>query len=371
MKDRKQKSVTLTELAKRLNLSAAAVSRALHERESTIRVSPETVARVKALAEEVGYRPNRMARALRTGRSGMMGIICAGGLEHLVSQHLYYARMNAERLGLLPIIHELAGHSEDLCNIAVEMMADSKVDGVVLVRARSPIFRRFLDLRIPVVGVGAPDMSGVPRFCPDGVNGMADLTRHMIGIGCRDLVLVTAHAAESEHKRTPWSLEIGFEFALSEAQGNGIDVRGRIHEEPIRFEGMKVKEAPHLHGLHAGGYLAMKKIIQSGKLPDGVIGMNDNAARGALTACSEAGIEVPGRIAFAGMGDSPSSSSGFLPLTSVAHPLEEIHRRAFQVLESLMAQKTVGTDSLELLPCELMVRKSTGAVARSGELQSR
>src|SRR5690606_32625731 len=143
---RKQKPVTLAELAKRLNLSAAAVSRALHDRESTIRVSPETVARVRALAEEMGYRPNRMARALRTGRSGMLGVICSSGMDHLMAQSLYYVRMHAERLGLLPLIHEIAGLTEDQCKLAVEIMADAKVDGVVLVRARSPVFRQFADM---------------------------------------------------------------------------------------------------------------------------------------------------------------------------------------------------------------------------------
>lgn len=359
MKSRKQKPVTLAELAKRLNLSAAAVSRALHDRESTIRVSPETVARVRALAEEMGYRPNRMARALRTGRSGMLGVICSSGMDHLMAQSLYYVRMHAERLGLLPLIHEIAGLTEDQCKLAVEIMADAKVDGVVLVRARSPVFRQFADMRIPVVGVGSPDMAGVPRFCPDGVTGMAELTRHMIDIGCRNLVLIMARAKQYVPRRIPWSLEIGFEVAVDEAKRSGIKLNGRIIDQEVEFEGMMVKGVPHIHGLNAGGYLAMKKLIEAGDIPDGVIGILDNMAFGALTACSEAGIDVIGKIAFAGTGDAPYSSSGYLPLTSLAHPLEEIHRRAFEKLQTLMETRTIGTDTLELFPCELHVRMSS------------
>ncbi len=359
MKDKRKKAVTLAELAKRLNLSSAAVSRALNDGPSTIRVSADTIERVRAAATELGYRPNRMARALRTGRSGMIGVIASGGMDHLTSQHLYYARQNSERMGLLPAIHEVASRSDDAFNLAVDMMLDAKVDGVVLIKTNSAVFERFAENQIPTVSISTPDLVGFPKFCSDGVSGMSQVTRHMLQRGCRDLVLLAPYSNDHLHKRTQWSVENGFEFAITESKQQGIEAVGRVHFVSVEFEGLNVKGVPQMHGLHAGGYVGMRQILDSGQLPDGVIGMTDHAARGALTACAEAGIKVPDDIAFAGYGDAPSSSAGYLPLTSVAHPLEGLHQRAFKDLETMIAKKEIYGDRLELLPCTLIVRRSS------------
>lgn len=355
----RRKTVTLTELAERLGLSLAAVSRALNNRPSTIRVSEETTRRVKAMAAELGYRPNSVARALRTGESDAIAVIVASGLDHLKSLYIYHALRQVEACGKIPVIHEVSAHHPGSVEHAVQQVIDSNTAGVVALSLRAPQLKWLTDSGVPTVVVANPEQRGFPRFCPDGVQGMHDLTRHLIDQGSRDIVLLDIRGDEKARKRSEWSIENGFDDAIAAANRQGLGVSGEISVSTVIFDGLYSPEAPQIHGLHAGGYLGMKRLLANRQRPDGVIGINDATAQGALAACAEAGVSVPGDILIAGFGDTPAASVGTVPLTSIAKPLPTILKRAFEVLGELMEKKTVGGDFVELVPCELVVRRST------------
>lgn len=129
---KKPSRITILDLAKRLELSPGAVSQALNGTPSTIRVSPKTAERVKKLAGKLGYRPNQAARILRTGRSGMVGILVRQGFGSLIPVHMFYARQHAERVGLFPFIYEISSTKADAAERGVEFVLDAKVDALMV-----------------------------------------------------------------------------------------------------------------------------------------------------------------------------------------------------------------------------------------------
>ena len=85
--------------------------------------------------------------------------------------------------------------------------------------------------------------------------------------------------------------------------------------------GFHTESASHMYSIYSTGYPGMKKILSASDFPDAVICQTDAWAQGAIRACKDAGIDVPGDIAVAGFYNEPSSATGGLSLTSGAtHP---------------------------------------------------
>lgn len=122
--------------------------------------------------------------------------------------------------------------------------------------------------------------------------------------------------------------------------------------------GFHTESASHMYSIYSTGYPGMKKILSASDLPDAVICQTDAWAQGAIRACKDAGIDVPGDIAVAGFYNEPSSATGGLSLTSVGQPIQKLHRRAFADVQTALEQGFTAAPPLTL-PCQLFPREST------------
>jgi LacI family transcriptional regulator len=200
--------------------------------------------------------------------------------------------------------------------------------------------------------IGNP-FQGVPYVCSDHKNGMRLLTEHIIKQGRRKLAMIGPVAENEEDKSRFYDYNervLGFRSAANSAG--------------ILIEDAKVISHPDLIDVndeYKPGYTAMRKIIESGKLPEAVICVNDRWASGAMRACREAGIGVPDDIAFGGFDNNGFAPYLCSPLTSVAQPSARIGQVAVDLLMRWIRGEDIPErDTKILLPCELVVRKSCG-----------
>ncbi len=355
------KRVTLADMAKTLDLTPRAVSKALNGEDSTVRVSEKTRERVLALAKKLNYRPNRMAKTLRTGKSGMVGVLAFQAFGHLFQLKLYLARHYAELHGFHPNIYVIPDFAEESCNRAIDMMIDSKVDALIVFNdPGKALLDRLVAAGIPVVVVGAPKPLSVPTYYSDFKGGFSLLAKHLITQGCSSITLL--YEQVSNDRSTPILVQAamkGIQAAVKAAGRRERDIPFGTHAQRVSYDGFMVPQAPNVHGLHAGGYLGMREIIGSGRVPDALICNGDATAHGALLACAESGLRIPETMMIAGIGDDPSSSAGLLPLTSIRQPLKELCRLAFADLERMTLSGEHLPNKRVILPYELIVREST------------
>jgi len=357
-----KKGITIVELAERLNLSPRAVSQVLNggSANSTVRVNPKTRERVEKLAKETAYRPNLAAQTFRTGKHpGLIGVLSMQSFDPVWAARSYFTHLNAEKNGLFLLQYLTRDLSEEQQQRAVDFFLDSRVEAVILlVTLSKPQILRILEQNIPVLSVGAHQPVNVPGYFADKVNGFKMLTRHLIEQGHSSITFVQSSEI------SPWAhgayAEAGFLRAATDAKKEGRLIRFKIQPMiPMKIEGYMAKGYPHIHGIMAPAYAAMKQIIESGEIPSAVIGINDTQAQGVITACMEAGIHPPEEIAIAGFGDEPLSSGGMLPLTTVRQPFSEIFQAAFFDLKQTLDGKGQFPKRKVHMPCDLVVRAST------------
>lgn len=353
--------VTLVELGRMLNLSARTVSQVLNggETPSTVRVNPGTRERVEKLAKKLGYRPNRAAQTFRTGKNrGLVGILASQSFESIWAQRMYFARLHSERNGLtlLPFL-EYGKDKEQ--GLAVDFFLDYRAEAVVLLHSLEPThLQRLLDSGIKVISIGATQPLKVPEYFVDKTGGFKLLARHLIEQGHSKITLVHGSVPPSSTDLAT-AAEEGFMGAMEEAGRQGFTVHPEIRRIHAKLNGFMSGDYPHIHGLHAPGYIAMKEMIASGNIPDACIGVVDEIAQGILGACSESGNDLFRRVAVAGFTNSPWSSTGILPITSVLEPFEQLCSRAFAELKAFLKDAEEIPDQKVEMPCKLVVRAST------------
>jgi LacI family transcriptional regulator len=364
---------TQEEIAKALGVSRSTVKAALAER-PTIALSEETVERVKKAAQRMGYRPNRIAQAMRSGRSGVVGMIHFGGVNQLASQRSLAAVAAIQDAGYQCVATDVTW-SPQRVETAVSSALDARVEGVILVSPSewTPIeqIKRLSDAGVPVVAMAGMRISGVPCVRIDAKQGIKDLTAHLLKRGYKRIGLLTNYPVEVEDPNVRWpgmERESGFKEAITEAEGT-VEVRELEGErgQVVTSRGvvgellaLKLKESwsnPYL-----AGYERMRALLKQGDLPEALVCSNDDWVQGAMTACAEKGVRVPEDVAMTGFDNALFGGYGMVPITTAAAPMDEMAKRAMGMLKARMAgDKLKPEEQLVKLPCELIIRRSCGS----------
>ncbi len=363
-----KRGVTIKDIASHLGISARSVSQALSGVKSTSKVSAVKRERIVRVAREMGYRPDRAARALRTGRSGVIGILAFGYQHPFVTQRLEAVLAEVRDCGYVPFAH-LAGGSADDVGDALDAMLDARVEGIVAIQpvevTKGEFVKGVSSAGIPMVAVGGHWLSSVPCYLPDKRSDFRVLVDHVVEQGCRSLVFVL-------HARPEYATGVdlhhhdevfvaGFRSGIRAACRGGLKVTGKVHRVARRGRG---DGSGGVHWLYAPGYHAMLSILDRGNLPDAVLFQGDVWAQGGLRACMERGVIVPRDIVIVGYDDDPGSSAGAIPLTTVAQSHTEISRMA---VGSLVRQIRTGVRpklAPVTIPGRLVVRQSSMRTGR-------
>lgn len=331
--------VTLKSVASRVGVSYQTVSKVLNGK---LEVSPETHHRILEAVEELGYRPNQIARNMRVQRSFMIGYswaqIAPNQVNQILDQFLTSMVREAEAAGyhLLPFQFR-EGHVEDYR----ELIDTGRVDGFVLssVEFDDPRIEFLLERDFPFVAFGRSNPKfDFPFVDVDGADGLKQATSHLLQSGHRRIAAIA------------WPLD------------------SRVGEDRMRgyFETMKSAGADvnpkwieRGEGTFEFGREAAARLLAlpDAERPTALVALDDAQAIGALHVVREHGLAVGKDFSIIGFDDVPMSQYLFPPLTTIRQPIDEAGRKCVEILVSLVEGRPV-KDRQVLLPPKLIKRAS-------------
>ena len=321
-----RRAATLHDVARAAGVAVSTVSRALNQPD---RIAAPTRAHVQEVARRLGYRPNRIARAVVSGRTQMLGLL----VPDITNPHHFGlirgAEARARETGRTIVLGDTLGRADVEADHLDRL--GSVVDGVVLVSARLPD-AELLDVarRRPVVLYNR-EIDGLPGVTTDFADGAALVVAHLAGLGHRRLAYLSGpHDGWGERRR--WA-----GVAAAAAQRGVTVVRLGPFDPTV-----------------AGGPTAADAGLASGATA--LVAFNDLLAIGVLRRLEGAGTPVPARVSVTGFDDVFGADFCHPTLTTVTAPAEEAGRALVDRLLDPDGAGTVRT----VLPVLLRVRDSTG-----------
>jgi DNA-binding LacI/PurR family transcriptional regulator len=335
--------VTISDLARRLQISKASVSYALNGRSG---VSEQTRRRVLSLAEELGFHPNSAAVALSASRTRTIGIVIARD-PSLISTEAFYMRT---LVGIEQYLNEvdsslllrLTGENGEDLDVLRRWGRQGRVDGFILFDEHDD------DPRVPLVkDLGIPLVVVTSREVDDGVGRLVSAPEETVS-------LLLDHLADLGHVR------------VAHVSGPLTYVHERIRVDLLtagaRERGMQLT---HLEGSYRyeDGAELTRRLLTSPDRPTALVLSNDLMAVAALRVATGRGTVVPGELSILAWEDSTLCELAQPGITAVDHHSMERGRLAADLLFRVMAGET---DLMRHSPlARLVVRGSTAPPARS------
>ncbi|TCT04632.1 LacI family transcriptional regulator [Aquabacter spiritensis] len=329
----------MASLARAAGVAASTVSRALR---NDPRISPDVRDRIVALAQEVGYTPNILARSLVGGSSGLIGLVLGPVDNPFYAELMQRAVTQAAARGWrLLLVHAGPGPIEQA---TADALLQYRVDGCLITSAElsSRAARICRDNQVPLVMVNRVAWEhGSAVSCDNDAAGalLADL---LIEAGHRRLAVVSGNPTTST--------------SIERADGFIRRVRAAGLPEPLRFGGVN----SHAKGFEAGQVIAA---LPAPDRPDAVLGVSDLIAMGIMDALREAGIAVPGEISVVGIDGVAAARRPPYRMTTVAQPLEDMMERALDLLNARM-NGVHRADEVVTLRGDLVIGQSARLPAR-------
>ena len=335
------KEITIYDLARKLNISIATVSRALKDDPV---VSKKTRKRIADLAEEMGYRSNNFARNLRTQRTNTIGVIVPRLNSYFMATVIAGIENIANSEGYNLIISQSSESAQKEMNSA-RTMFNNRVDGLLVSLAydtdRLAHFEPFIKKNIPLVFFDrVEDHANCLNILINNKKAAYEATTHLISQGRRRIVFITATPKRNVYIHR---LE-GYKEALAD------------QKIPFREEYILLSNLSQEAGAEAAGL-----IRQMDPLPDAVFVANDNCAVGCMVALKQSGILIPEDIAFVGFNNDPVCTVVEPNLTTINYPGYEMGQVAARnLINHLNGASSITTTNTIILRSELIIRESSG-----------
>lgn len=329
--------VTIRDVARVAGVHVSTVSRALDRRRPG-GVSAEVVAVVEAAARRLGYRPNRAASALRTGRTHTIGVLVPDITNPVFPPILQGIEAYAASRGTFVLVANVSGQA--MAKPIIERMLAQQVDGIVLATAvrNDPAVDFIIEAGLHAVMVNRADDSGrLASVVSDDRLAMKLVVDHLLQSGCKRI----AHLAGPQNLPTGIGRRLGFQQALRD--------RGKAPAGVVPCEAYS-REA---------GHAAMQRLLATAAhRPDAVVCCNDLVALGAYDVLASAGLRIPDDVAVTGHNDMLLVDLVSPPLTTIRPPHHELGWRAAQMLFERLDGQQLSPATVVLRP-ELVVRGST------------
>ena len=330
------KRVTIKDVAARAGVGTMTVSRVLN---ASGYVAESMRQKVQRAIDDLGYVPNQMARGLRSRRSGTIALLVTDITNPFFTTLARGAEDAASDGGSLLLLCNTDEREDEELRY-MRMLVEKQVDGVLLVPARrgTAAIRLATENGVSVVALDrAPELSGIDVVRCDAREGSYELGKLLLAKGHRGFaILAGPRGVPTSDDRVE-----GFQKALREANVSPAEVRyGELT-------------------LGSGADMAHKVVEAEGR-PTAIFAVNNFLAYGALREFERAGIRVPEDIAVVAFDDLPEALLQFPFLTMVAQPAYEMGRMGIELLQERLAKEPRKEAKEILLPCNLVVRKSSG-----------
>ncbi|MER5303771.1 LacI family DNA-binding transcriptional regulator [Streptomyces lasiicapitis] len=331
--------VRLRDVADTAGVHPATASRALNPA-TRAQVGADTARRVLRVAKDLGYRPNPIARSLKTARSHTVGLIVPDLANPYFPPIVRGVESVLEPAGHHAWIVDTRGDPERE-RAQIESLRSRQVDGLIVATAlrEHPYLRALHAEGVPVVLVNrSVEGLDVPCVSPDDTSGITQAVRHLLGLGHTRLALLGGPSRTS----TGAARTRAFRHAVRDA--------GLADDPALLAEAAEWSEE--------SGARAMRQLLDNRSEFTAVVAGNDLLALGCYDVLAEHGIDCPGAISVVGFNDMPFLSRLRPALTTVRVPHHAVGAEAARMLFDCMAEPARPARSL-LLPVSLVVREST------------
>ena len=331
-----QNPVTIHDIARRANVTIGTVSRVLNAKDGSISISKGTCQRVRDIAAELNYVPNKLANQLRKGQTNLLSLILPWNIPEIMD----VAELTAKKYGFRLMVQFTFSPDVNVEKQSLMAAMEYRMDGVVWMPTPQTdrcqcreVLRKFQTRHIPIILLEAqrkvfPDNMIVDFDYEDGYRQAVE---HLVTNGYRRLYYLS-HPTDV---RIPF-----FEQACVRSGVEGCIFYIKSSEELVQ-------------------------ILRNNKEPVAVIGENDTEVLVALRVIQDLNKDIPGEVGILNIGDVLISNRFRLGdvtsprMTSLVRPFGEMARRAIELLIQMKKTPLVTGNHYESLPMSLCVREST------------
>jgi DNA-binding LacI/PurR family transcriptional regulator len=338
-----RKAISLKEIARLAHVSHPTVSRAL---KNSPLISESTGDRIRKIAAEHGYQPNRNARSLVTQRSNFIGCVVTDIADPFISEVISGVERVAAQYEY-SIILTNSGGDPDREMRAIRSLVERAIDGVLVIAAMaggapSPYFS---EREIPMVLIN---------------NHHPGNFVHSIGVAnLEGAQLITQHLLDLGHRQIGY---IDNKFGGKAAEDRYSGYRAALKKARVRYASELVIDS---ESSLEGGFRGMQQLLDLSAQPTAVFCYDDITALGAYKAIRTAGLQISKDISVAGFDDLFFSSYLEPSLTTISQPMHEMGERAMELLLDLVTPPRNGQRPKKtqiVIPGELKIRNSTSAL---------
>jgi LacI family transcriptional regulator len=338
MKDRTE--VTIYDIARKLNISPATVSRGLNNHFS---VSKKTQKQITDTAKSMGYRSNLFAKNLRRQKTRTLGVIVHTLNSNFIASVLSGIESVANKAGYNLIISQ-SQESQEKEILNVDTMFNRMVDGLIVSLAFDTTdvghFDSFFEKNIPVVFFDRISFGkSSTNVVIDNFKAGYEVTTHLISQGCKKI----AHITGSLTRNVYADRMKGYQLALSE---NNIP----FDEQCVIVNNMDEQSAIE----------AAKKLIAMDRIPDGIFIANDNCAAVCMQTLKDAGYSIPKDIAIVGFNNDIISRVVNPKISTVNYPGQQMGETVANALVNhLEGKANLDATSTIIIKSDLIIRESS------------
>ena len=333
---------TMRDVAKKAGVSQSTVSRVLNYDSASVTLSQETIEKVLRAAEEIGYRIDPVARALKGKSTGVVGIIVRR-IDEFLARLLTELSATFRQAGYTTITGTASNNPNETLRLH-DLFETRFCDGLVLAADPKGLSKEqarniFDSPNVIMTAWGIP-IPGVPLVSTDNRIGAQKAMQHLLELG---------------HERIAFC---GVDWA------GDYTIRRQVYEEMMQAAGLPHENYVHLteEGLRAG-YEAGHHLLSLNPPPTAIFAAEDLMALGVLRAAYARGVAVPEQLSVVGFDGLPMAEFATPSLTTVHQPIAEIARRITAILAERMSRTDPPppeTAEVVFVEPELIVRESTG-----------
>jgi len=334
------KPVTISDIAKLLNLSTSTVSRALKDHPD---INADTKKRVRDAASKLNYHPNSIAAGLRQSQTKTIGVIVPKISNYFYSSAISGIEDLAYASGYRVIICQSdESYEREVMN--TRALLSGMVDGLLVAISReTKDVTHFEEVKNRKTGLiffnRVPDEMTASKVFSDDIKGAYLATEYLIRSGCQRI----AHFSGPENLSLSRNRLQGYNEALN-------DYRINLGEQWVYGSGAN----------SAFGHEAVMAMLESGKMADGITAFNDWVAIGAMLELKKHGYKIPEDVAVFGFSNIPSATIIEPTLSTVDQSGFTVGKKAFELLiDQINGDKISGHRAQAVIDTSLIIRNST------------
>lgn len=333
---------TIKDVAKRAGVGIATVSRVLNESPNVL---PETRARVLAVIDELGYRPNHAARQLVTAKTNAIAIILPfltrpffievlRGIEAVVANSEYQ------------LIIFNVDSPEQRTRYFNTLPFLGRTDGLLIVSLplAQPEIKRLQAANLPAVMIDT-QAANLPSVVVDNVGGAFKAVEHLISQGHRRIGFVSGQ------------LEPDLGFTVNRDRRRGYEAALTAHHLPLQSDYLRAG-----FDRRDWGHQAALELLALPEPPSAIFAANDDLAFGVIDALRERGLKAGEDMAVVGYDDLEMAQ--LVGLTTIHQPMEQMGRKGAEVLLAALNEGT-RRPTLYTLPVNLIERASSSKLSQA------